>query len=386
MTKRLAIVASHVIQYQDPLFRRIAADDAIDLTVLYCSKKGAAAFHDVDMGLEVKWDLEMLRGYDFRFLRNVGFGERWFRLVNPGIVPALTRGRFDAVIFMIGWGTFTSLLGLIACRLAGIPAFLFGDSSHPPPEKTFASRMRARLLRAILRLPRGFMVSGHLNAEYYRHYGADPARFHLQPFAIDNDRFRTAAQFAPGERGTLRARFGATSNDLVLVFSGKLVPRKDPLTLLRAVAAMRHRDRTVVLILGNGELRAALTEFAQANALRVHFAGFVNQQELPKFYAAGDVLVLPSTYEPRGLVVNEAMASGLMPVVSDRCGCIGDLAIDGDNALVFPAGDSTALARQFDRLIDDPALRERMTRRSQEIIAGWSFDRAVEGIRGALGR
>ena len=383
--KRLAIVASHVIQYQDPLFRRVAADPDIDLTVFYCSRMGAEAFHDPEMGVEVAWDVEMLHGYRHRFLRNLGFGERWFRLINPGIVPAIARGRFDAVLFMTGWGTMTSLLGLAGCRMTGTPALLFGDSSYPPPETSIASKLRAKALRALFRLPHKFMVSGHQNAEYYKHYGADPSRFHLLPFAIDNERFAAGARFAPGEREELRARFGATPDDVVFVFSGKLVPRKDPMTLLRALASMQHRHRAVVVLLGDGELRASLEHFAREQSLRVHFAGFVNQRDLPKHYAAGEVLVLPSTYEPRGLVVNEALAAGLMPVVSDRCGCIGDVAVENDNALVFPAGDAEALARQLDRLIADPALRERMTRRSREIIDRWSFSLAVEGLREALG-
>jgi glycosyltransferase involved in cell wall biosynthesis len=381
--KRLAIVASHVIQYQDPLFRLVASDPDIDLTVLYCSRMGAEAFHDRDMGVEVAWDVEMLHGYRHRFLRNFGFGERWFRMINPGLVPAIRRGRFDAVLFMTGWGTLTSLLGLMTCRITRTPALLFGDSSYPPPETSMASRLRAKFLRALFRLPAKFMVSGHQNAEYYKHYGADPSHFHLLPFAIDNERFAAGARFSPGERETLRARFGAKPDDVVFVFSGKLVPRKDPMTFLRALATMSHR--AFGLLLGDGELRSSLEQFAREQNLRVHFAGFVNQRDLPKHYAAGEVLVLPSTYEPRGLVVNEAMAAGLMPVVSDRCGCIGDVAIDGDNALVFPAGDAEALARQLDRLIADPALRGRMTQRSREIIDRWSFSLAVEGIREALG-
>lgn len=385
MTKKLAIVASHVIQYQDPLFRRVAAEPSIDLTVFYCSRKGAEAFHDRDMGVEVAWDVEeMLEGYRHRFLRNLGFGTRWFRLINPGLVLAIVRGRFDAVLFMTGWGTMTSLLGLLTCRLTGTPALLFGDSSYPPPETSLEAKLRARLLRALFHLPAKFMVSGHQNAEYYKHYGADPSRFHLLPFAIDNERFAAGARFAEGERDALRARFGASPSDVVFVFSGKLVPRKDPMTLLRAAAAMRQR--AVFLILGDGELRAQLETFGREHGLRVHFAGFVNQRELPKHYAAGEVLVLPSTYEPRGLVVNEALAAGLMPVVSDRCGCIGDVAIENDNALVFPAGDAQALARALDRLIEDPALRARMTERSRAIIERWSFSLAVEGIHEALGR
>ena len=376
--KRLAIVVSHVIQYQDPFFRLLAQEPELDLTVIYCERHGAETYLDREMQTELRWDLEMLTGYRFVFLRNFGRGERYARLVNPGIVPALLRGKFDAVIFIVGWGTVTSLLGFIACRLAGTPYFLFGDSSFPPPETNARSRIRAGLLRMLVRSAEGVMVSGVLNAEYYRHYGGDPRRFFPLPFAIDNDRFAAASQFAPGERDAMRARLDL-GDAFTIVFSGKLVPRKDPLTLLRAVAAMRHRDRVAVLFLGHGELREELESFANEHALRVRFTGFVNQTELPKHYALGDVFVLPSTYEPRGLVVNEAMAVGLPIIASDRVGATGDLVRD-----VFPAGDPLALARQLDALLDDPAKLEAMRTWSREKIATWNYAAGVAGVKEAL--
>jgi glycosyltransferase involved in cell wall biosynthesis len=204
------------------------------------------------------------------------------------------------------------------------------------------------------------------------------------PWAIENDRFQAGSVFGPGEREAMRARFGVTEDQMLIVFSAKLLPRKDPMTLLRAVALMRHRDRATVLILGEGELRDELARFAADNDLHVHFAGFVNQSDLPKHYAAGDVFVLPSTYEPRGAVINEAMACGLPVIVTDRCGSIGDIVLAGENAFIYPAGNASALAERLDMLVDDPALRTRMARRSREIIAGWDYARGVEGVRSAL--
>jgi glycosyltransferase involved in cell wall biosynthesis len=171
---------------------------------------------------------------------------------------------------------------------------------------------------------------------------------------------------------------------MLIVFSAKLLPRKDPMTLLRAVARMRHRQRAAVLFLGHGELREELERFAAESSIHAHFAGFLNQSELPKYYAAGDVFVLPSTYEPRGAVINEAMACGLPVIVTDRCGSIGDIVLEGENAFIYPAGDAGALAAQLDTLADDPALRAQMARRSRAIIDGWSYARGVDGVRAAL--
>jgi glycosyltransferase involved in cell wall biosynthesis len=156
------------------------------------------------------------------------------------------------------------------------------------------------------------------------------------------------------------------------------------MTLLRAVDAMQHRDRTAVIFLGNGELRGEMESFAKERRLNVHFAGFINQTDLPKHYAMADVFVLPSLHEPRGSVLNEAMASGLPVVSSDRSGSIGDIVQHGDNGFVFAAGDEMTLARHLDALAGDPELRARMARRSREIIATWDYSRGVAGVMEAL--
>jgi glycosyltransferase involved in cell wall biosynthesis len=148
---------------------------------------------------------------------------------------------------------------------------------------------------------------------------------------------------------------------------------------------MHDRGRAVILFVGDGELREPLETYAREHALTgIRFAGFINQRDLPKYYALSDVFVLPSTYEPRGAVINEAMSCGLPVIVTDRCGSIGDIVLDGENAFIYPAGDADALAGAMTRLTDDPALRERMARRSREIIATWTFARGVEGVRSAL--
>ncbi len=381
---RVALVASHVIQYQDPFFRLLASAPDIDLTVLFCSTAGAQPYLDADMQTTLRWDLEMLQGYRHRFLRNFGSGEGYARLINPGIVPALLFGRYDAVIFFLGWGTISSLMGIAACRASGTPILLFGDSSHPPAETSASRQLRAGAMRMLVGMADGFLISGLLNAEYYRHYGADPSRFFDVPWAIDNERFVNASRFEPGEREAMRARLGFRPDQTVFVFSAKFIPRKDPLTLLRALDQMRHRDRGAVLFLGHGELREAMEQFVREHGLTAHFAGFVNQTDLPKYYAAGDAFVLASTYEPRGTVVNEAMACGLPLIVTDVYGAIGDIASEGENTLIFRPGDVEALAAHLDRLVENPDLRATMAHRSREIIDGWNYERGVAGVREAL--
>lgn len=382
---RLAIVASHVIQYQDPFFRRLAREPELEIEVLYCSDQGASVYRDVDMGTSLRWDLDLLHGYEHRFLRNLGKGDGFFRLFNPGLVLALARGRYDAALFMTGWAWSTAWIGLAAARLFRIPILMFGDSSFVPDETSERSQLRAGVMRTLFGTISAFMIAGVFNAEYYRHYGAEPRRFFPMPWAIDNERFAGASRFGPGERAALRRRYGIAPDRMVILFSAKLIQRKDPMTLMTAYAAMKHRDRASLVFMGDGVLRPQLEAYALEYGLRdIHFTGFVNQTEIPRHYAMSDVFVLPSAFDPRATVVNEAMACGLPVVITDRCGPAGDIARDSDNAFVFQFGDAVTLAERLDRLTADPELRLRMGRRSRTIISSWDYETGVRGVLEAV--
>lgn len=390
MKHRLAVVTSHVIQYQDPLFKRLARDPDLDVTVYFCSPEGVESYLDRGMGVQVQWDLDLLSGYKHHFIHNLASGgrrESFAGLINPGLVSALRGGQYDAVLVILGWGSVSAWIAYAACLAFDIPFLIYGDSSFVPKRAGVRSRIRERVLRSLFKRAAGFMVVGAFNADYYRHYGADPAHFFFMPWAIDNHRFERGSALTAEERDRLRAEHGIGPEEVALLVSGKLIERKNPVHVLQALDHMRHRERAVVLYLGDGEQREMLHEYARAKGFdNVRFLGFVNQSILPRMYAMSDVFVFPSSFDPRGTVTNEAMACGLPVVVSDMVGVYGpgDIVREGENGYVYPAGDIATLANRLDALIEDRGLRARMGRRSRELIAHWSFDKDVEGVVMAL--
>src|SRR6266513_1272901 len=138
------------------------------------------------------------------------------------------------------------------------------------------------------------------------------------PLAIDNEYFSRRADEAKQRRQLIRARYGIPSNVVLLLFVGKLIPRKRPQDVLCALKNLQPRlSRLGVAFVGQGGLRTSLeSEAVQQNIKNVFFLGFRNQAELPNIYAASDIFILPSYYDPRGLVVNEAMACGMSILVS----------------------------------------------------------------------
>jgi glycosyltransferase involved in cell wall biosynthesis len=382
MKPRLAIVASHVIQYQAPLFQRLADSGEVDLTVFYCDSAGSEIYQDPGMSTALAWDIPLLSGYHYETLRNyspLGSLNGW-GLVNFDLPARLGKGNFDAVVFM-GWGVVSYWLGFAACLSRRIPFFLYGDSNAIPPRNSIRQQVRDAVLRTLFRKAAGFLVSGRYNADYYRHYGADKTRFFSVPWAVDNDRFEQESRLTESERNELRASYGISSDDLVIVFSGKLLPRKGPMDLLEAFADLLDRDRAVLLFLGEGVERQRLEEFCKARSLKnVRITGFLNQSILPKMYGISDVFVLPSYFDPRATVVNEAMAAGLACVVTDCIGPSGDIVRDGENGFIVPAGNVGALRSSLNRFLEEPALARRMGDKSREIIGRWSYREDVDGI------
>jgi len=144
------------------------------------------------------------------------------------------------------------------------------------------------------------------------------------------------------------------------------------------------------LLIGSGPVEAALRETVGGDGPQnVHFRPFQTQADMPKYYAASDGLILPSLFEPWGLVVNEAMACGLPVLVSGRCGCAEDLVVSGENGSTFDPFDLNQIReclRAFAAMSSGDL--DRMGRRSREMIKPWTADRAAESIldacRGAV--
>jgi len=157
------------------------------------------------------------------------------------------------------------------------------------------------------------------------------------------------------------------------LYVGRLSPEKNVDGLIESFAAAACRQDLVLC--GDGPMRAQLERQARELGIadRVHFTGLKTSRELPRYYAFARAFVLPSTREPWGLVVNEAMASGLPVIVSTRCGCAEDLVHNGENGFAFdPAepGSLTAALRGAS-VMNDRELAA-MARRSEEIIAEYS--------------
>jgi glycosyltransferase involved in cell wall biosynthesis len=209
------------------------------------------------------------------------------------------------------------------------------------------------------------------------------------PYFVDNERFAADADRLCRERASLRDRWGIPPEAFCFLFAGKLIEKKRPLDILRALSSLKAKSPPVhLLVVGEGPLRAEAEQLARRERLPVTFAGFLNQTQIGQAYAAADVLVLPSDAgETWGLVVNEAMLFGRPAIVSDRVGCWPDLVLEGETGLRFSFGDEKKLAEAMTRFVDKPEEAHRMGARARDrVLRSYSVEAAVEGTLAAVRR
>jgi len=387
---RLAILLSHPVPYFAPVFRELAKRQNIHLTVVYCRLDGAEVYFDPEFARDIRWDTPLLEGYRYKALRSPRSPRTKGPLAYfaPGIVSELKADNYDALI-VFGWAYLTCWLAFAKARWESIPWMLYGDTSvtYEKEKRGVKGWLRRMLLHALFKRTSAFLTSGAFNRLFYESHGVHARATFDVPFAIDDDLFSNGARLACTRRAEIRRSLGIPVGAIVLLFVGKLASHKRPHDLLEVLENLRRESLNLAAVfVGDGPLRKALeSEAASRGIANAFFPGFKNQLELPPIYAVSDVLVLPSSREAKALVTNEAMACGLPVIVSDRTAVWGpsELVRDGENGFVFPTGDLKALTGAVRRLVTDAPLRQRMGKRSREIVQSFTPERCAKAIEAA---
>lgn len=274
----------------------------------------------------------------------------WLRDRDKGrrIVSYLKEHDVRAVV-VNGYGNAAMQAVLADCRRRGVPAFLRGDSNikgDRPRNPLIAAAKRAAVGWAIRQAHAsggGVMPMGEFGQQYFDKYGADRERCFWVPYEPDYAFFSSIDTAA---LDAFRQEHGLEASRRRLLYSGRLVGVKRVDLLIDAFAAIAdERPEWDLAIAGDGVLRGELeARVPEGLRDRVRWLGFCQMDAMRLVYHASDVLVLPSDFDPWGVVVNEAMAAGLPVVASDVVGAAHELVHEGESGRLFPPGDAAALA------------------------------------------
>lgn len=328
----IAIVANEQTPYRLHLHRRITAElPGIELWSLFTHELATSPWkHDdcpeIRPVLFGKGDSVASQGALSTFPREWRKGGEMIRwLIDHNIRLVILYGYNDAArLRLISW-----------CHRQGIPCYLFGDSNI---RGDHAAGLRLAIKKVylgwVLRRVSGVLHCGRLGREYFLRYGASPDR--LFPFPYEPD-YNLLANPDPGITDSLATRFGFVSSRKRFLFVGRLVPVKRAHLLLQSFLEIADRCPDWDLVIaGDGPLRSSLEALADLRPGRITFTGFLSDPaEVAALYANCHVFVLPSSYEPWGVVLTEAAAAGLTLIASDAVGAAADVVCEGDNGWVF---------------------------------------------------
>ncbi|MEO1133022.1 MAG: glycosyltransferase family 4 protein [Cyanobacteria bacterium J06639_1] len=383
---RLGIVFTHPTQHHGPLWRRLAEQPGLSVKVLYLSTENQTG-GDRQLGNSSQaWDVDLLSGYDYDYLNDMSgkvSTERRNTLLNPGLVGQLTPENFDA-IFMQSFVNYSYRLTAMLCKLRGIPLIMQNDA-------TIMSDMRYTRARRIvmsfmypwmMNLADYWLSCGDHNEIHLRHYGVDDRKIVRGCHPVDGERFERTIAERQADLQEIRRSLVWDDDTLIYGFSGKFIERKNPFEFIDAIVKAHQRDpRIRGMMLGGGDLESQINDrLAQLNGEVIN-VGFVNQSQIPLYYAAMDAFVMPSWIDPHPLVVSEAMVSGTPPILSDRCGNWGynDTVRHRYNGLVYPCGNADALADAMLEMTDTET-RSRYGQRSKAVFYGQDINCEVNAF------
>jgi glycosyltransferase involved in cell wall biosynthesis len=377
---RLAVLSTHPIQYQAPLFRELAVRDGVDFTALFCHDHGVAPSLDPEFGKIIRYDVPLLEDYQSRFPRNISPrpSVRPAGMLNPEIALALSRGRYDALV-VHGYNYLTSLLALLGPR-RHTRVLLRGESHLSPRRPGFVRAVKRATLPILFRRVDHFLAIGSLNREYYRAYGVPEDRITVAPYSVDNRYFAERAATARQDSLRTRQRLCLPQRKVLFVVAAKLIEKKRPFDALNAFARVRRSGADCGMVyVGDGHDREKLEREIAVLGLGddVSVLGFRNQSQLPELYGCCDVLILASGNEPWGLVVNEGLACGLMAIVSNHVGAGPDLV---DPSCIFPAGDIAALATAMLRAATDSDWLRSRRLEAERRMTSWDISHTADGF------
>ncbi len=362
---RIALVANLPPPYRVPVYQRIAALPDVRLHVFFCCRREPNRQWDLPpMDFEHTYLKERYFTIDGRYIHN-----------NPDVFKHLKKFSPDVVV-VNGFNPthLYSVLYAILARRALVP---MTDGTEASERTLTLLHRTVRYL--VYRRSDAYIAASNGGRALYRGYGIAPERCFLSCLCTDNEAFAVAQRGPPKQYD--------------FIFSGRMEPVKNPLFALNVVinVARRLQRKISILFIGAGSLETLLQDAAERHAdlIETRFAGFATQAQLPGLYQSARILLLPTRWDPWGMVINEACAAGLPVIVTPAAGAAGDLVRDQENGYVSEP-NLELWTVQAARLLSDAQLYARFSSRSQELVDQFTFDDAVHGFvsacRAALAR
>ncbi|MEK6274459.1 MAG: glycosyltransferase family 4 protein [Actinomycetota bacterium] len=340
---KIGFLLRNPTQFDTPFFRYVRTRLRGELKVIYTrGDQLADRVFDAELGREISWGMDLLEGYPYSVLPS--------RKRASWLLHELRGGCYDLLV-VNGYSEPALIAATFAAKLTSVPVALRLDTPSFRRERPAKRAIRRLFYTTFRRVFDHFLPVGSSSAEFLEGMGVAREQMSLFPYTVDLDHFRRGSTISAPSRRDLRRKYGLPEAGPVVVAVTKFHPRESPWDLLRAYCAMDSPGACLWLV-GDGPERAALEEYARRRCPSgVVFGGYVPYPELPAMYGVADAFVHPARYEPWGVSVQEALASGLPVLASSMVGAARDFVTAGKNGLIYRAGNSEELGLKFPELL-----------------------------------
>jgi glycosyltransferase involved in cell wall biosynthesis len=289
------------------------------------------------------------------------------------------------VVAVNGWNNFGSLIAANCCVRCEIPMVVMSESSRQDEPRT---SWKEAIKRRFIGFYSAALVGGQRHVDYLVELGMPRERIFTGYDVVDNHYFRQKAEEVRSPRSEVRQKYALPR--IYFLASARFIEKKNLPTLIQAYAEYRRRSEIAakvpwdLVLLGDGPLRETLNSQLSTLNLNEHvrLPGFKPYDELPVYYALANAFVHASTTEQWGLVVNEATASGLPLIVSDRCGCAPEL-VNGNGFTFDPMNEHELTARLLEMASLSDEERKHLGYNSYRIAANFAPECFGDGLERA---
>jgi glycosyltransferase involved in cell wall biosynthesis len=383
--KKLAIVTTHPIQYHVPWMIRLG-EKGIQIKVFYTWEQArSGTLYDPGFGKDIKWDLPLLEGYEYQFVKNSSRrpGDRHFRgIINPDLNKEIEAWGPDCLL-IFGWN-YHSHLRCMRHFHKKVPIIFRGDSVLLHEKKGLWKLARRLFLNWVYRYVDYALYVGTHNKSYFLKHGLHAPQLIFAPHAIDIERFSEPKLDYTRRAEAWKKELNIPTHHITLLFAGKMTDVKNPGFMIDLAEACKEMPVTFILV-GNGNLKADLQQRARGNN-RIIFLDFQNQTMMPAVYRLGDVYIMPSVSETWGMGINEAMACGRPVMASEKVGCAADLVLENRTGITFKVNDIEKCTLFLKELCGDRQRLPEMGRNAAALIQFFTFTHIVDSVSHIMAR
>lgn len=383
---KMAIFAGNPVQYHVPIYKALAQEKDVDLTVMYGSDIGAKKFYSKEFKSYIEWDIPLLEGYEYKFFRNFTSKKLkgMFSRINLGMFFHIIFNRYDAVLIH-GYDTVSSWIVYLGAKLSGTKIIWRGEAAIRPQNRQNALKkfVKTKLLPLYFKSCDAVMYSCTGNRLYLEQFNISSEKMFLIPCAVDNNFFREKKAVLQPKRDELRNALGIDEEEFVILFTARFTTRKRPLDLIEAISRLNHSN-VVMLFVGDGLERENMERELKKHKIKNIITGFVGQNELPKYYVVADLYAIVSDYDASPKSLNEALNFDLPILVTDKVGTSSDLVKNDENGYIVSSRDIKQLSEKIDFFVNNPEITKEMGCNSIELSNLFSIENDVKGIKKAL--